>query len=468
MTRERARTSITGRLTLLLGLVALTVFGAVGILLHWSLERELLRGERVELEGKADVVQHYIDEAKTVDNLQDLRHHLDDALIGSGGLRVWIIGADDRVFYGGAGVPVTRTDAAGNLAIVREDGVVLAGLRYALRSGPALPAATVLIGVDTRPREALMRAHDRTTILVCALGVLATIGLSALIARRGLAPLHRLSQEAAGIDAGALSQRLSTRAGSRELVPLVDSFNHALDRLEEAYRRLEGFSADVAHELRTPLAILINGAEVALSRERSVSELQEVLMSHLEELRALASMVNDMLFLARADQGELAENLVTVSLRSEALLVADYLEASLEDAGQSLRVDGDIQARVNAPLVRRALVNLVTNAARYTPRSEVIVVRLDQVEGSPRLAVSNPSLPIAKETLLRMFDRFWRSDVARAKSSEGHGLGLAIVRAVALMHGGQTFAVWESGMTTVGFTVNGLPHSADAAAKKTG
>ena len=453
MTGARARTSIVGRLTLLLGLVALTVFGAVGTLLHWSLERELLRAERIELEGKADVVQHYIDEVQKPDDLQDLRHHLDDALIGNGSLRVWIVDNGGQALYGGAGAPATRVLASGALSIVREDGVVLSGLRYVLRPGSAIPSATVLIGLDTRQRKALMRAHDQTTILVCVLGVVVTIGLSILIARRGLAPLRSLSGEAAGIDAGALSQRLSTRSDSRELVPLVDSFNHALDRLEEAYRRLEGFSADVAHELRTPLAILISGTEVALSRDRPVAELQEVLASHLEDLRALASMVNDMLFLARADRGELAENLVPVSLRSEALVVADYLEASLEDGGHILRVDGDVQARVNPPLLRRALVNLVTNAARYTPTGEVIVVRLEAAEGSPRVSVSNPGPPIPKETLRRMFDRFWRSDAARAKSSEGHGLGLAIVRAVALMHGGETFAVSSAGTTTVGFTV---------------
>ena len=453
MTGARARTSIVGRLTLLLGLVALTVFGAVGTLLHWSLERELLRAERIELEGKADVVQHYIDEVQTPGDLQDLRHHLDDALIGNGSLRVWIVDNGGQALYGGAGAPATRVLASGALSIVREDGVVLSGLRYVLRPGSAIPSATVLIGLDTRQRKALMRAHDQTTILVCVLGVVVTIGLSILIARRGLAPLRSLSGEAAGIDAGALSQRLSTRSDSRELVPLVDSFNHALDRLEEAYRRLEGFSADVAHELRTPLAILISGTEVALSRDRPVAELQEVLASHLEDLRALASMVNDMLFLARADRGELAENLVPVSLRSEALVVADYLEASLEDGGHILRVDGDVQARVNPPLLRRALVNLVTNAARYTPTGEVIVVRLEAAEGSPRVSVSNPGPPIPKETLRRMFDRFWRSDAARAKSSEGHGLGLAIVRAVALMHGGETFAVSSAGTTTVGFTV---------------
>ena len=453
MTGARARTSIAGRLTLLLGLVALTVFGAVGALLHWSLERELLRAERIELEGKADVVQHYIDEVQKPDDLLDLRHHLDDALIGNGTLRVWIIDAEGRALYGGAGAPSIRVLASGALSIVREDGVVLMGLRYVLRPGSAIPSATVLIGIDTRPRQALMRAHDQTTILVCALGVVATIGLSGLIARRGLDPLHRLSAEAAGIDAGALSQRLSTRSDSRELVPLVNSFNHALDRLEEAYRRLEGFSADVAHELRTPLAILISGTEVALSGDRPVAELQEVLVSNLEELRALASMVNDMLFLARADRGELAENLVPVSLRSEALAVADYLEASLEERGTRLRVEGDVQARVNPPLLRRALVNLVTNAARYTPTGEVIVVRLDEADESPRVSVSNTSPPIPMETLRRMFDRFWRGDPTRAEASDGHGLGLAIVRAVALMHGGETFAVSTSGTTTVGFTV---------------
>ena len=456
MTGARARTSIVGRLTLLLGLVALTVFGAVGTLLHWSLERELLRAERIELEGKADVVQHYIDEVQKLDDLQNLRHHLDDALIGNGSLRVWIVDNEGQALYGGARAPATRVLASGALSIVREDGVVLSGLRYVLRPGSAIASATVFIGVDTRPRKALMRAHDQTTILVCVLGVVVTIGLSILIARRGLAPLRSLSGEAAGIDAGALSQRLSTRSDSRELVPLVDSFNHALDRLEEAYRRLEGFSADVAHELRTPLAILISGTEVALSRDRPVAELQEVLASHLEDLRALASMVNDMLFLARADRGELAENLEPVSLRSEALVVADYLEASLEDGGHTLRVDGDTQARVNPPLLRRALVNLVTNAARYTPTGEVIVVRLEAAEGSPRISVSNPGPPIPKETLQRMFDRFWRSDAARAKSLEGHGLGLAIVRAVALMHGGETFAVSSAGTTTVGFTVKSV------------
>ena len=120
MTGAPEPTSIAARLTLLLGLVALSVFSAVGTLLHWSLERELLRAERLELQGKADVVQHYIDELQQPGDLAELRHRLDDALIGSGALRVWIIGADGRVLYGGARAPATRAADGGGLSITRD------------------------------------------------------------------------------------------------------------------------------------------------------------------------------------------------------------------------------------------------------------------------------------------------------------------------------------------------------------
>ena len=453
MTGASARMSIAGRLSFLLALVALTVFSAVGTLLHWTLERELLRAERLELKGKADVVQHYIDEVRKPADLASLRHHLDDALIGNGALRVWIVATHGQVLYGGAQAPVTRTGADGGLTITREDGVVLTGLRYALRSGAVLPDAQVLVGLDTRARQALLRAYGQATVLVCGLGVVATVLLGIGVTRRGLRPMRTLSDEAAGIAPGALSRRLSTRHDSRELLPFVRSFNHALDRLEDAYRRLEAFSADVAHELRTPLATLINGAEVTLSRPRPAAEIEDVLASHLEELRGLASMVNDMLFLAHADRGELAENLLPVSLRAEALAVADYLEASLEEAGHRLRVDGDVQVLANPALLRRAMLNLATNAVRYTLAGETIIIRLDEANGSARVSVCNPGPPIPDELRARMFDRFWRGDAAREKSSEGHGLGLAIVQAVARMHGGDTFATSDLGATTVGFTL---------------
>ena len=445
--------SIATRLALTLALVMLVVLSAVGSLLHWSLEHELLRAENEELEGKADVVRHFIDEVQSRSELPALGHHLDDALIGNGVLRVWIVSADGQVIYGGKSAPPTQPADGGHLSITREDGVPLMGMRYAMPAGSILPEAQVLIGLDTRPRRALMRTYDRAAAFVCALGMVVTISLCVWVARRGLLPLKRLSAEAANITPSALSRRLSTHVDTLELAPLVKSFNHALDRVEDAYRQLESFSADVAHELRTPLAVLISGAEVTLSRTRPTEELQNALALQLEELRALASMINDMLFLAHADRGVPAESLVDVSLQKEAFKVSDYLEASMEVAGLLLRIDGDMHVRANPALVRRALVNLVVNAVRHTPAGESIVVRFDEANGWTRVSVCNPGPPIPGEVRAHMFDRFWRGDASRTESTEHHGLGLAIVRAVARMHGGDTFASSQAGTTTVGFTL---------------
>ncbi|MDB5947172.1 MAG: hypothetical protein JWQ33_2198 [Ramlibacter sp.] len=447
------RTSIGARLTFMLAFVAIAVFGAVGALLHWSLERELLLDERQDLAGKVNVVKAFIDEVRTPADLPALHRHLDVAQIGHRSWRVWIVAADGRVLYGSATAPRTQPDDSGRLAITREDGVTLAGQGYTLAAGAVLPEVRVLIGVDPRARRALMRAYDRATLLVFAVGVAVMVSLCIWVARHGLGPLRNLSDQAAGIDPGALSRRLPAHQDSSELTPLVASFNRALDRVEDAYLRLEGFSADVAHELRTPLAILISGAEVALSRERPAAELQDVLCSQLEELRGFASMVNDMLFLAQADRGDLADGLVPASLRKEALSVADYMEALVTDSGRQLRVEGESQARVNPSLVRRALINLIANALRHAPEGETVVVSLDRVDGQARVSVRNPGPPIPEEVSARMFDRFWRGEASRAKLTERYGLGLAIVRAVARMHGGDTFANSQAGITTVGFTL---------------
>ena len=145
------------------------------------------------------------------------------------------------------------------------------------------------------------------------------------------------------------------------------SFNRTLDRLQSAYQQMEGFNADVAHELRTPLATLINGTQVMLSSPRDAAELRDALESNLEVLEDLKTMVNDMLFLARADRGERAADLSAISLAAEARRVAEYYDAALEERGIRLRCEGDAAVAANPGLVRRALANLISNAIKATP-----------------------------------------------------------------------------------------------------
>lgn len=450
MTLNGRPASIAGTLTLLLGLVALTVFAVVGVLLHWSLQRDLLDAEQRELDDKMDVVQHYVTESNQSDP-GELRHHLDDVLIGSGALRVWIAAADGSMVYGGPRMPSIRTEPDGRISVAREDGVVLSGLIARNQTVEMREGASILVGLDRRSRERLMLRHDRTTALVCAIGVILTMAFGSWLVRRGLRPVRLLADEAGQIEPDSLGKRLLPRPEGSELASLVLSFNRALDRIDDGYKQLQGFSADVAHELRTPLATLISGTEIALSRPRAADEMHDLLASNLDDLRALSAMVNDMLFLAHADRGEVAENLRTVSLRDEVCAVIDYLEALLDESGHKVVLEGEAQAAVNSSLLRRALVNLILNAARYTPTGQPITVHLRRESVTARIAVTNAGPPITETQ--RVFDRFWRGDSARTDSSNRHGLGLAIVRAIARMHGGDTFANSCDGFTTVGLTL---------------
>jgi two-component system heavy metal sensor histidine kinase CusS len=253
----------------------------------------------------------------------------------------------------------------------------------------------------------------------------------------------------------ALSQRLVASDLPSELSALVTSFNGALDRLEKTYQQLESFNADVTHELRTPLANLIGQTQVALSRERSAPQLVEVLQSNLEDLERLRGIVNDMLFLARADLGERPQHLVPTSLAEQVNKTVDFLDFLIEDARIGVRVRGDAQAPIESALFQRAVTNLLHNAIRHSQAGSEIVVELGNANagGQAEIAVSNWGPEIPSVHLHRIFDRFYRVESARADGVDSHGLGLAIVKAVAEMHAGGVFAISDAGKTTIGFTV---------------
>ena len=273
-------------------------------------------------------------------------------------------------------------------------------------------------------------------ILICAVWVTATVVLAAWAVRRSLASVRHLSAQAARIQPDNLALRLPAQGIDKELQEFAHTFNSTLGRVQLAYQQLESFNANVAHELRTPLATLINGTEVTLSCARSADELREVLASHLEELETLKVLVNDMLFLARADGGELALDLQDVQVSDEFKRVADYFEAVLDEAGLRLDQEGDAQVLANPGLLRRAIANLLSNAIKATPRGDHLRLKCRRQDSQIVIQVRNPGIPIPAATLSRIFERFYRADDARSRRSEGHWLGLAIVRAIARMHGG--------------------------------
>ncbi len=198
---------------------------------------------------------------------------------------------------------------------------------------------------------------------------------------------------------------------------------------------------------------------MALSRPRSAAEFQETLQSNLEELERLRSIVNDMLFLARADQGEAATGLASAVVAREVEVTIDFFEPLLDDTGTTVAIEGELQAQatMNIALFRRALTNLLQNAIEHSAAGARLVVTVSRRAGAIWIAVTNPGPAIGAAHLPRLFDRFYRVDSSRHDTGEihGHGLGLAIVKAVASMHGGATLATSEDGLTTIAFSIAG-------------
>lgn len=271
-------------------------------------------------------------------------------------------------------------------------------------------------------------------------------------------PLKKLVQQTAATGPEHPGRRIDPAPYASEITPWVAQFNAVLDRAEQAYQQLESFNADVAHELRTPLANLIGMVEVELARPRSIEELRDALLSALEEARRVSAIVIDMLFLSKADRGTVARRSAPVSLADQVRTVLDFHEATLEDAGLKVHVSGDADIGIDAGLVRRALSNLLSNASRYAAPGSTIAVVIDTQPDGVWVKVANRGEPVPADVLPNLFKRFFRAERSRTDSSEHHGLGLAIVAAIARMHGGQTRATSRSGVTEISFSL-GLPES---------
>jgi two-component system heavy metal sensor histidine kinase CusS len=203
---------------------------------------------------------------------------------------------------------------------------------------------------------------------------------------------------------------------------------------------------------------MIGQTQVVLSRPRSGDELQEVLHSNLEELERMRSIVNDMLFLARADQGAMVDNLVVTSIAEIARRAAELFESILDETGRVLEVDGDAVAAVEPSLLGRAIANLIDNAIRHGDRDGSIRVLIHQDDETTTISVRNPANAAIASQIDRWFDRFFRLDSARRHDGGSHGLGLAIAKAVVTMHGGKVSARYQEGEIVVDLL---LPASSD-------
>ena len=444
------------RLAAMFVFCAAAVFLIGGMSLYGVLREGLMQQVRQELQLRGSWAESIV--ARVQDESQWrlwLTPKFNASEMGRSDLRLWIVSDTPGYSYGPPRDDIVKLAEAGGFGQLSEPN----------HPCPLMTWSKVVAGDGNRPTVTFVLVKDPLRFLetldafryaLIALGsggVLAVAVLGFGIARLGLRPLERLSRQAHALDPSHQEQRLDLTPMPAELSELTGSFNGALARLETAYQQLEAFNADVAHELRTPLTNLIGQTQVTLTRKRSAAELEEMLRSNLEEMERLKGIVNDMLFLARADQGAAATRLVTTSIAGEVGKVLDFLEPLIEDRGVRINLHGDELGSIETALLRRALGNLLQNAIEHSTPGDEIAVAITREGEQIQVAVSNPGGEIDGRHLAHLFDRFYRVDSARRNPGGNHGLGLAIVKAIALMHRGSVFARSEQGRNTFGFTL---------------
>lgn len=440
--------SLTTRLGLLFALIAALTFAAVGTYLYQSLARQLESHDDVELIGKIGLIRHFLLETPSLKNIQDDPHRFLDVAAGHDGLIILLKSADGEILmqnHSDHGALATLPVAAAN----QTPGKASLG-RWTLN--PGLSARTVsawgvlgntseqvqiIVARTDSDRLALLQAYRNKVFAAVFFGALLAALSGYIMVRRGLLPIRAIAKQAQSITAQRLDMRLDATAAPNELQTLVLVFNDMLDRLQRSFQRLSQFSADLAHDLRTPINNLMVQTQVALSQPRSIEEYQILLASNHEEYERLARMVENMLFLARADHANFVLNKQNLDACNELQRIADYFEGIAEDAQVQLVVDASGTLDADPILFRRAVNNLVANAIRYTPPAGMVRLAAQPMHDGMAITVTNPGIGINAEHIPLLFDRFYRVDNARSDSASSTGLGLAIVQSIMGLHGGR-------------------------------
>ena len=436
------RQSIALRLSLAFALLAALVFTLLGIYLSRAADSHMAELDAHELLGKLALARHVGSHAGTPD---ELAARLGDALTGEHGVIVAVDDESGPIFrWPDALAAAPLATVAGQLGETpRRIG---AGERdYRMVAGPLDTgwgtSARVVVARDIRHHTDFLDELQRDFWLAVLAAALLTAIVGSLLARHGLRPVRSMAQTAGRISAGRLAERLPEADVPPELAEMVRAFNAMLGRLEESFQRLSDFSADLAHELRTPIHALRMQTEVTLSRPRSEAEYRELLASSLEEYERLSRMTADMLLLAKAEHGLVVPQREAVALGTLCDQLIDYY-GILAEALRIERSGGNPSVSGDRLMLQRALGNLLLNALRHTPPPGQITLDIGETAEAVHIRIRNSGPPIPPETLATLFERFARGKQA----GEGHGLGLHIALALIRAHGGRIAAHSADGM----------------------
>ncbi|HEX8477491.1 MAG TPA: heavy metal sensor histidine kinase [Telluria sp.] len=446
--------SITARLALAFAGIAVVCFCAVGMYLYGALHRQMSGRDDAELLNRAGVLRHVLASQSSPDAVAALPELALNTVYGQAGLALRIVAPDRRLVAATAAaappagttmVPVGRNPV---LADIRDGSAGSARVLAVLARTADGSVLRVVLARQRSDRLAILRRYVPDLLAALVAGTLIATGLGFLAVRRGMAPLRLVIGKANEISTNRLRGRLQVDDVPAELRELGAAFNAMLDRLEEGVQRLSGFAADLAHDLRTPINTLLMETQVALARPRTLAQYEAALASNIEEYERIARMIENTLFLARADSAQLAVQPVRLEMARELGRIVEYFDGVAEEAGVTLALAGvDARLDADAVLFQRAVSNLVSNAIQHARPGSTVIIDAVALTSGVSVRVTNQGDAIAADQLQLVFERYYRSDPSRSAAPDGAGLGLAIVRAIMDLHRGSVSADSASGAT---------------------
>jgi len=312
------------------------------------------------------------------------------------------------------------------------------------------PSAILQVAADTTLDEAVLFWFRAALAAIFVAAAIACWLTARHLVGKELAPLRKITAAASKIDTETLNYRLDANGLPAELHQLAQQFNQMLGRLEHAYDGLRQYADNIAHELRTPINRMLLGCEVALLKSRSSYDYRESIASNMEECNRLRSMVQRLLFLARADNAQVTALREEIDLRKELEIVCDFFDAPAKEGGLNLELNCDdgLKLAADRVLFQRAVGNLVLNAIAHTRSGGSVTISAEKKGANIAIEVADTGTGIKPEHLPHVFERFYRADQARSSDGEHLGLGLPLTESIVRLHGGSISLESELGRGT--------------------
>jgi len=429
--------SLTFRLTWFYGLSTVILLVVILGLLYQVLAESLVKENYTQIHQKFNIIDNII-----LNSAHDFRELEEEVVYeGTGEVKVRIIDGHNHVVIVSPDLDkrlpyrVFPNPNAKNITIIKtkvnHKSYLLASKSLLLDSGELW---TVQVAADIESDELFNYRFLQNLIVSVFFGSITAMLLGYLITRRGLNPLKEITQAIERISVTKLDGRLDTHQWPKELKTLALSFNEMLTRLDESIQRLSQFSANLAHELRTPLHNLIGQTDVTLAQARTSEEYQRVLISNLEEYERLKSILESLLFLARADNSQMALHKTLLDGREVLEGILCYQSIIAEEQSIFLCCRGGGVVLADLELFRRAVNNLISNALRHSLHSEKIIISIHEDIHETLITVQDFGQGISSEHLDYLGQQFYRADAKDTVA--GNGLGLAIVKSIMNLHEG--------------------------------